>query len=883
MLKPYFLMTALFLLAMATKNVRGWTPILNRAISRRAQITANRHNSIYQPHVRHFQSSSPLSSSTLYDEFRNLVLEIQKHDNLYYNSQPVLKDEEYDALVQQEAKLGTNHPEFVTKLQQTEGIITRYAGGRVGYQPVSGEKVPHLVPMLSLDNIHSEGELVEWLRRIQRKLGDGVEELELTTEPKLDGLSLSLRYGAKGQLLWAATRGDGVKGQNVTLAIQDMGASSSIPRQIDPTKIPNNKRGFEVRGEIILPLTIFEKLRHQKQEECDNNSTAASGRKERSAELHFSNARNAASGILLRKANNQTIRQDLKFFAYDMVLIVDSGIEDEELLSASQSDINIRSTLLSLGFQIPEPHLISKVQLLPETEENKTAAGKILGLEPILDYIHQYFQYKQQQQNSDYKAPPIFDDNNLFGGTDFDMDGAVHKVSSTSTRSILGSSKRSPRWAIAHKIQPQTFVTKLLGIDIQVGRTGALTPVAQLEPIEIAGVTVQRATLHNFGHLQQLMGDNVKEVPIGTPVLVRRAGEVIPQVVQRVVMTNMTNSDSGFISLKPPTHCPVCNSKTIWEESQESSSASVATKTSLICGGPPLQCSSRAVAMLQHAFSRDAMDIKGLSESRIKQLRDEEILQVPADLFTLMNPSPSENTHDVSHNETSRVDQLENLEGWGPKSVQNLQAECHRVMTQGLPLERFIYSLGIKQTGKHTSELLASLYGGQVELFLNDLEVASSPQNDNAFEVLKKESEDTKGIGPVLIDSLYAYSRDSQLLQAAKKLSSLVPVIPSLSINKSSQKDDNHTKPWKGWSVVFTGSILNLTRGTAEALAIELLGAKSTPKSVTKKTTLIVVGDSKGGVGKKLSKAEELGIATMRADVFLTLVHEREKEKKPEE
>lgn len=884
MLMPYsYIFTMALFLGMNRILIHGWIQILNKVASHRTPAIQDKCNLMQQTSSRLFQSTTSISSKTLYDEFRNLVLEIQKHDNLYYNFQPVLTDEEYDALVRQEAKLCKAHPEFVTKLREGEGIITRFAGGRVGYDPTSEEKVSHLLPMLSLDNIHTEEELADWLKRMKRKLGEGVEELEITTEPKLDGLSLSLRYDAKGQLRWAATRGDGIKGQNVTLAIHDMGVASTIPRQIDATKVSNN-RGFEVRGEIILPRSVFQELRQQKQRKHESNSSGATEAEDSSAELNFCNARNAASGILLRKASNQTIRQELKFFAYDMVFATgdDEGEKSLSELGDTKSDINIRSTLSLLGFQIPEPHLVSKVQLLPsEREENKTATGKVIGLEPILDYMNKFFQLKQQQQGDYHTSSTQFNDG-FFAGNDFDMDGAVHKVSSTSTRSILGSSNRSPRWAVAHKIPPQTFVTELLGIDVQVGRTGVLTPVAQLKPIEISGVTVRRATLHNFGHLQKLMGNNVTEVPVGTPVLVRRAGEVIPQVVQRVITKDTNdcsvNKESTFISLKPPTHCPVCASQTIWEDSQELPSSNATSNTTLLCGGPPLECSSRAVAMLQHAYSRDAMDIKGLSESRIKQLLDEKIIQIPADIFTLMSPSSSSIIHDDNQNETSRLDKLKKLEGWGPKSIQNLQRVCKRVIREGLSLERFIYSLGIKQTGKHTSQLLASQYKGEVELFLKDLEAASSSRNESAFEVLKKENEGTKGIGPVLIDSLYAYSQDSQLLEAARKLSEAVPVIPSPSMSLPS-KDANHSKPWNGLSVVFTGTIPNLSRAKAEALAVELLGAKSTRKSVTKATNLIVVGKSKKGMGKKLAKAEELGIDIMSGDTFLNIVGETEKER----
>lgn len=728
----------------------------------------------------------------IYHELKSLSQELLKHDDLYYNvAQPILSDDEYDALAAREAQLCRDFPLLAERLNE-EGVSTRF-GGRVGTSPLLQERLKrtHIVPMLSLENIHTKDEVEKWSQRMHKKLMHSTQnpsQLQIVTEPKLDGLSLSIRYNEEGMFQWAATRGDGKQGQDVTLAVSDMG---SIPTQIRAFGSP-----LEVRGEVVLPQSVFQTMQK--------------------GDASFSNARNAASGILLRKASNETLRQYLNFFAYDLV---GPGIDDMT---------DVRDNLSAMGFRVPEPHVITMLRL----GENETA-----GIDPMLEYHNALQNHKEGRH-----ASLTFDD--------YDMDGAVHKVTSLALRSVLGVSNRAPRWAMAHKFESQTSLSKLLAVEVQVGRTGALTPVAHLEPVDIQGVNVQRASLHNFVHLQQMMG--ATQVPVGTPVLIRRAGEVIPQVVKRVLVDDAPESE--MLSLEAPLQCPACSSKVVWEES-----AGNVTGQILRCGGPSLNCPPRAIGAIAHAFSRDALDIRGLSEARIEQLMNAEILKVPADLFVLAS-SPSDKADDM-------IARISELPGWGPKSVQNLLEVVKKVAKDGVSLGRFIFSLGIRYTGQHTSNLVASIYGN-VDALLDDMEKACDLDESESFAILQEETDETKGIGPVLVSSLKSFAKEKLLVEAARRLAKAVNVTDDATRSPTSEAS-TEGKPWNGFSVVFTGSLPGMSRPEAQELAKAVLGAKSTPSTVSKSTNFVIAGE-KGG--KKLATAQELGVEVIDANDFVELV-----------
>ena len=916
-------------------------------------------------------SSSSSSSSSLvnYQELKSLALEIARHDELYYSEAgPELSDDDYDALVAREAHLCQDDPSLAERLLLEEGIVTRY-GNRVGTTAAvptrtldstsaDTEKRVHGQPMLSLDNAHNEEQVLQWIGRLEKKareqimamsnaeeMDNSTVSIQLLTEPKLDGLSLSLHYqrtkdegdssssvglvSSVYRLVWAATRGDGKQGQDVTEAVLDM---ACIPTKL---LIHNNKEDVvEIRGEVVLPRTAFDKFNADaataaasvEQEKSSKEGDGASSSSLASQSPLFSNPRNAAAGLLLRKKtqDQHRMRKELQFYAYDVV-----GIHHEAKTSPNDDEdsitdaLGMRAWLQQYGFLLPEPHAVSTV-LLPITTSNTTNNETTVtpDISNLMEYHEALYQHKQGNTDSNKSSRFVFDD--------YDMDGCVHKVTDLSFRSVLGSSTRYPRWAIAHKFPTTTSMTALLDIVVQVGRTGALTPVAILEPVDIQGVLVQKATLHNFKHLQEtLLSSNETEMMTdndsstgrtirirkGTKVLVRRAGEVIPQVVQRVFLNDDENDDvqdDAWISLDAPAACPACGSPAVWEDSTSD------VGQVLRCGGPALKCKPRVVTGLMHAFSRDALDVKGLSQARIEQLMDAELLPRPGDLFrlvpsneittsddgleqqqqqqqgenTIQNDDDDEDDDDSSPPLPSSVfaDQIAELPGWGPKSVENLRKAVIRIASattttdkngssnngnnnNGVSLGRYLFSLGIRHMGQHSSELVAAVYGNK-NAFLNALQDAQKAANaTEAFPELWQETDSTKGIGPVLVQSLHAFAQDEELVETAQDLANRVYVHPQETVVSTSE--DNDDKPWSGFRVVFTGTLPGMSRSEGQKLAKTLLGATSTPNTVSASSTSIVVVGVKGG--KKSKQAEELGVPILSGEDFVRLVEETQK------
>jgi DNA ligase (NAD+) len=702
-------------------------------------------------------------------------------------------------------------------------------------------KRKHLAPMLSLDNVYNDEQLWAWLKRIPKVLDEVPEgtttKVTIYTEPKLDGVSLSLRYRKQPsssststyELEWASTRGDGQNGQDVTFAVRSM--NQTIPALLT-TLLSSLPDTIEIRGEVVLPNSEFDKI------------------SQLMPNISFSNPRNAASGILLRKETEEEVAQTeavhlrckLQFYAYDMVAGEALDLDGDE----------VQQHLEQMGFSIPSPVTETVLNLNHSETMDEWSNDSI---SPMLSFYQALQAHRGGDENSQSMNKHI---SQGYDWGDFEMDGCVHKVSQFQLRQLLGRSMKSPKWAVAHKFSPQAVVTKLLNVTVQVGRTGALTPVAILDPVDIGGVTIQRATLHNFGHLQQVLGGTTTAV--GTSVLVRRAGDVIPQVVQRIGNAQASQGDEGMISLEAPKHCPACSSPVVLDEIMSSGVGQV-----LRCGGPPLLCPPRAVTSLAHAFSRDAMDITGLSEARIQQLMDAGLLRLPSDLYRLGDEGWA---------------RIQELPRWGSKSCQNLRSAADRVSTTGVSLSRFIYSLGIRHLGKGSSELVASCYVTK-EAFMAALDDASKEletvgdgyvePGDQPFSALQGQL----GVGPVLIQSLVNFSKSRELVDAAKALSQAVRVLDEETTAEERSKTDPTAAdgtqlPWKGLRVVFTGSIPDYSRTEAQKLA-KRLGAKSTPESVSKSTDLVIFGD-KGG--RKLEAARSLGIRTMIAEEFVRLVDE---------
>ncbi len=835
-----------------------WSPINfpsqpYRSYSNRFRFFSTIYDEQHSHHKVGDSTTSEISTEeAIYQDLQWLSREIRRHDELYYSQQPELSDDEFDALVQREEKLGDEYPLLLQRLQEESGLgVAATRKGRVGeYKEIAApiqtdkflQKEPrlkrkHLSPMLSLDNVNNNEQLWAWLKRIPKVLDewDAVEPTRVTiiTEPKLDGVSLSLRYQRQEkdvsepsyELQWATTRGDGQQGQDVTPAVLFM--KETIPSHFTTkhTYLPNV---IEIRGEVVLPNKAFESLTAM-----IPNAT-------------FTNARNAASGILLRKDSgiesdrieSQQLRSKLRFYAYEMV-----GDPQEQRMAFDGNVV--QDMLAEIGFSIPLPVAKTDFDLISTDTMNDWSNETIA---PMLSYYHSLQAHRDEQ-----KATKGFD----WG--DFEMDGCVHKVAQYQIRQLLGRSMKSPKWAVAHKFPPRAVVTKLLDISVQVGRTGALTPVAILEPVEVGGVTIQRATLHNFGHLQQIFGGS--EAPIGTSVLVRRAGDVIPQIVQRVGEPHSTIHET-MISLEAPTRCPACGSPVIVEDV-----ASLGIGQVIRCGGPPLLCPPRSVTSMAHAFSRDAMDVSGLSEARIQQLIDAGLIRFPGDIFQFGD---------------EEWNQVQELPGWGPKSCQNLRSACQHVASTGISLSRFIYCLGIRHLGKHSSELVAGCYTTK-EGFLGAIDAAvawTEPDSEDEVQATThpfSALQGQLGIGPVLLQSLMSFAKNKELVGAAKDLGKAIMVTDEeqgvetpLSDKSRIDEASKRRLPWKGFRVVFTGSIPGFSRTEAQKCA-KLLGAKATPTSVSKSTDLVVVGE-KGG--KKLAQAQSFGTQIMSAEEFASLVQD---------
>jgi len=918
-------------------------------------------------------NDSIATTELLYAELKSIASQLRHYDDLYYNSgQPTVTDDEYDALARKEAEICAANPDLVQRLGEESGLgkkATRW-GGRVGYViqqsgdgysdnnsnvDVSGRKtkvlpagrtrgkLTHLpsAPMMSLDNAMSNSDVVRWVNRVRKLMfskqsakveqdGESHDEdekneaeartisLNILAEPKMDGLSLSLRYEhfniipggntAADKCLyrfkWGATRGDGTRGEDVTdgvvplLSSNESGSAQggTIPSDFSvalPEGMESPPPIIEIRGEVVLPRARFRMLQNAYDEAVAQASDAASGDEEAVDDettikangdstpilpVRFANARNAASGILLRSkgvvdedeaTNTRMLRSQLRFYAYDVTEVKLFGEDGETLMR----------TLQECGFNVPEPTLHETIDL---SDKEDAEEGELTSL----------FEYHQRLMDL---RDTVCDDGSLAGHLNHDIDGAVYKISALAARESLGSSSRAPRWAIAHKFPIQAAVTTIQGVEVQVGRTGALTPVAVLEPVDIGGVSVSRASLHNFVYAAQLLcpdidGQGTAHVRRGTRVVVGRAGDVIPQVL-RLVQTDANsagiaegNDDNEFISLLPPPTCPACGSRTIFDPSdraavkktadadkvesanENASSLSIVAEQRagqvLRCSAPHLLCPPRAVGALNHAFSRPGLDVPGLSEARLQQLVDEGLIHVPADLFRVV---------------AGDLEPIASLPGWGVKSSEKLASAAQEVASNGISLSRFIYSLGIRHIGVHTSKLIATAYG-TASAFLADVEAApkacvTNVTTDDAtipFQVLNGD-DGVKGIGPIMIESLVSFSDNEALVQAAKDLSGVITVLDEPTAERSvpSTSGRSDSGQFDGLTIVFTGAIPGMSRADAQQAAITL-GAKNTPGSISRSTDLVVEG-AKGG--KKALKAKEMGIRVIKADEFLQIVN----------
>jgi DNA ligase (NAD+) len=671
-------------------------------------------------------------------ELERLAREIAHHDALYYRQdQPEISDAEYDALRERNAAIEARFPHLIREDSPS---------ARVGAEPVEAfGKVMHSVPMLSLGNVFDDEGVRDFLERIRRFLGlETIEGLAFTAEPKIDGLSITLRY-EKGRLVQGATRGDGYQGENVTANVRTI---ADIPKAIRAKTFPDP---FEVRGEIYMSRAAFQRL---------NEGQAERG------ERTFANPRNAAAGSLRQLDPAVTASRPLQFFAY--------GWGEAPKLPAD-TQWGIYRAMADWGFPLnPLAKLTSSVEEMLDT-------------------------YRDIESGR--------------AGLDYDIDGVVYKLDRLDLQQRLGFVSRSPRYAVAHKFPAEKATTTLRDIEIQVGRTGALTPVAKLEPVTVGGVVVQNATLHNEDEIAR------KDVRIGDTVIVQRAGDVIPQILGVVE----GKRPKGAKRFKFPTVCPACGSHAVREVNP-------------VTGG--LICPAQRVERLKHFVSRNAFDIEGLGEKRIKELYDDRIIQSPPDIFTLAK--------------SEKGAKIAEREGWGELSARNLfnAIEARRAVK----LDRFVYALGIPHVGEITARLLARAYGS-IETFRDAMLAASRDRTGEAYAEL----DNIEGIGPTVAEAIADFFAEPHNVEVVDELLREVRPEPLEAID--------HASPISGKTVVFTGTLEKMTRPEAKARA-ERLGAK-VAGSVSKKTDYVVAGP---GAGSKLKDAERLGLKVLSEDEWLALL-----------
>lgn len=649
---------------------------------------------------------------------KTLTDQLNQYNHDYHTrDNPSVSDQTYDALFQELIALEQAHPSFILPHSPTS---------RVGGKVLPGfTRVAHHTPMLSLANAFDEAALRAFDQRIQERLGT-FADVTYSCEPKLDGLAVSLRYEA-GVLVIAATRGDGVEGENITDNVRTI---ANVPLKLFGDNLPDI---LEVRGEVVMPLLAFNAL---------NKTLSNRGQKP------FANPRNAAAGSLRQLDSAITAKRPLMFIAYAV------GQTQGVTLPTHQS--KVLRWLQQFGFQLAEE------------------VGVAVGIDACIQAFHRI-----------HAARPSLP---------YEIDGVVYKVDDLALQSKLGFVSRAPRFAIAHKFPAEEAETQVLKVDFQVGRTGTITPVARLIPTFVGGVTVSNATLHNMDEIAR------KDIHVGDTVIIRRAGDVIPEVARVVIAKRPAEAKTVYM----PATCPVCQTPLI------TITGEVATR----CPGG-WDCLAQRKEMLRHFVSRRAFNIDGLGKKIVDQLVDEGLVQYPADLFSLKREA------------------LLKLERFSHKSVDNLLAAIEA--SKPISLAKFLYALGIRDVGENTAKQIAQHFHAFTDV------IGAS----------REQLEAVNDVGPVVADSLYRYFHDAHqldnamaLLERGVSLKQAAMPIASLAL--------------AGKTVVLTGTLQAFSRDEAKA-QLEAQGAKISG-SVSKKTDYVVAGDR---AGSKLVKAKALGISVL--------------------
>jgi DNA ligase (NAD+) len=769
-------------------------------------------------------------------ELARLAAEIARHDALYHGKDtPEISDAAYDALRRRNEAIEARFPEMVRADSPSRAV---------GAAPAEAfGKIRHDVPMLSLSNAFEDGDVDDFAARVRRFLSlDEAAPLAITAEPKIDGLSISIRY-EKGRFVQAATRGDGAEGEDVTANVRTI---RNVPMALKGANIPDV---IDVRGEIYLSHEDFRALNVAQ---------------EQVGEKVFANPRNAAAGSLRQLDSRITASRPLKFFAYTWGRVTSLPAETQAGFVAAFA-----------AWGLPTNPLMRTCQ----------SAAELLAF---------YRDIGERRASLGY-----------------DIDGVVYKVDDLALQERLGFISRSPRWAIAHKFPAEQATTLLQAIEIQVGRTGALTPVAKLQPVTVGGVVVSNATLHNADEIAR------KDIRVGDTVVVQRAGDVIPQVVEVVLVKRPPDA----LAYAFPEVCPACGSAAV-READESGDADAVRR----CTGG-LICPAQAKERLKHFVSRRAFDIESLGDERIEELYDDGRIMQPADIFTL------------AERDKKSLTPLRAKEGYGQKSVEKLFQAIEARRT--IAFERLLFALGIRHVGEGTARDIAKLFGGY-DAFKAALDAAGKARPGKHYRQLVG----LKGLGPKTAEVLMqhvaglrmeigdlfggvggragsfkalvagikgvrgnaaavleqAFGDVAAFMETARRAASEMPgedyrafvalngigevaadslldffdephnkaavddLLAAITI-EAHQRLETKESAVTGKTVVFTGSLTKLSRNEAKAQA-ERLGAK-VAGSVSKKTDYVIAGED---AGSKLDKARELGVAVLSEDEWITLV-----------
>jgi DNA ligase (NAD+) len=667
--------------------------------------------------------------SAIQSQINALVHELNQHNIKYYvDDAPSIPDAHYDRLMQQLLSLEAQYPQFVKADSPSRRV------GGMALDKFS--QVNHLKPMLSLDNAFEQTDFEAFNKRIT----DKVDVVDYVCEPKLDGLAVSITY-RNGQLERAATRGDGMVGEDITENVRTI---KSIPMSLRGEGYPEL---VEVRGEVVMPKAAFDALNVRQQAKGDKS---------------FVNPRNAAAGSLRQLDSKITASRALAFYAYAL------GVVEGENAPMDGSHFGQLMQLKQWG--------------LPVSQEVKVCDN--------LDKVYDYYRDILKRR----------------GELGYEIDGVVIKVNAIDKQQTLGFVAKAPRWAIAYKFPAQEEMTLLEAVDFQVGRTGAVTPVARLKPVFVGGVTVSNATLHNADEIARL------GVMIGDTVIIRRAGDVIPQIV--AIVPEKRPEHAKIITF--PEHCPVCQSLVERLEGEAVARCS---------GG--LFCEAQRKEAIKHFASRKALNIDGMGDKVVEQLIDKELVKSPADLFKLS---------------ASAVTMLDRM---AMKSATKLVAAINDAKTT--TLARFLYSLGIREVGEATAANLASHFG-ELELILN-ASVEQLLEVDDVGEIVAKH-----------LSHFFTQSHNIEVIVALVEAGITWPVIA---------KADESLLSLKGQTWVLTGTLLQLNRNDAKA-QLQAMGAK-VAGSVSKNTDCLVAGEA---AGSKLAKALELGVKVIDEVALLALLEQ---------